>query len=75
MEAITKPNQVLAQAKNEERNPFEPEAYQILESYGIPVPDFDIAATEKEVLEYGNRIGYPIALKVISPQIIHKSDA
>lgn len=65
---------IFTRARSEDRNLFESEAYRVLESYGIPVPRCEIASTEKEVLEFSNSIGYPVALKVISPQIIHKSD-
>ena len=47
----------------------------MLVSYGVSVPECAIASTKKEALEQGTRIGYPVALKVVSPQISHKSDA
>ena len=69
-----KMSEIIAQANRESRNPLEPEAYQILNSYGIPVPDYGIATAVKEALECSNSMGYPVALKVISPEISHKSD-
>jgi acyl-CoA synthetase (NDP forming) len=42
--------------------------------YGIPVTAFMIAKTEEEALKLAEDIGYPVVLKIISPDIIHKSD-
>jgi len=52
----------------------EPEGYRLLADHGIPVPEFFIARTRKDVVEYAGQAGYPLVMKVISPQIIHKSD-
>lgn len=43
--------------------------------YDIPVPKFKLALNEKEAAKYADEIGYPIVLKIVSPDIIHKSDA
>lgn len=69
-----KAKEIFTRAISEKRNLFEPEAYQILQLYGVPVPRYGIAGTEEKALELCNSIGYPVALKVISPKIIHKSD-
>lgn len=53
----------------------EHEAKKLLSRYGIPVTKEDIAKSPEEAVRIANRIGYPIALKVVSPQIIHKTDA
>jgi len=53
----------------------EPEGYRLLADHGIPVPEFFIARTRKDVAESAGHAGYPLVMKVISPQIIHKSDA
>jgi acetyl coenzyme A synthetase (ADP forming)-like protein len=53
----------------------EAEGYHLLQDHGIPVPEFFIARTRKDVAEGAGRAGYPLVMKVISPQIIHKSDA
>ncbi len=53
----------------------EPEGYRLLADHGIPVPEFFIAGTRKDVAEGARRVGYPLVMKVISPQVIHKSDA
>ncbi|MDI6788550.1 MAG: acetate--CoA ligase family protein, partial [Planctomycetota bacterium] len=50
------------------------DALSVINSYGIPVPDFRIAQSLNEALEQADKIGYPIVLKIISPQISHKTD-
>lgn len=50
------------------------EAYEILKAYGFSVPKSLIARTPEEAVISANKIGYPVVMKVISPQIIHKSD-
>lgn len=53
----------------------EAEGFRLLKNYGIPVPEFFVARTRQEVAEGAGRVGYPLVMKVISPQVIHKSDA
>ena len=67
---------IIHQAKKENRKALlEPEAKTICAEYGIPVNKFQLAKTEKEASTYADEIGYPIVLKIVSPDIIHKSDA
>ena len=47
---------------------------RILEAYGIPVPPQALARSPQEAVDLARRFGYPVALKVISPDISHKSD-
>ncbi len=54
---------------------LEPEAKTICSEYGIPVTKFKVASNEKEASKYANEIGYPIVLKIVSADIIHKSEA
>ena len=51
------------------------EAKQVLKAYGLPVPEEKLAKTLDEALKYAEEIGYPVAMKLMSPQILHKSDA
>lgn len=52
----------------------EDEGYQLLSEFDIPVPGFELVKTVEEALEAAGRIGYPVVLKIRSPQVIHKSD-
>jgi acyl-CoA synthetase (NDP forming) len=42
---------------------------------GIPIPQFGCATTSDEAVKACGEIGYPVVMKVISPDIVHKSDA
>lgn len=53
----------------------ESQASDILNSYGIPTTTRVISTSEKEAIRYANEIGYPVVLKVDSPDILHKSEA
>jgi acetyl coenzyme A synthetase (ADP forming)-like protein len=53
----------------------EAEGFELLKEHGIPVPEFTVVRTRKEVADAAARTGYPLVMKVISPQIVHKSDA
>ena len=53
----------------------EHESKKLLSYYGITVTEEAIAKTPKEAIEITDKIGYPVALKVDSPQIMHKTDA
>jgi len=52
----------------------EPESKRVLSAYCIPVVETVVARTIPELIEAGARIGYPLALKIHSPDITHKSD-
>jgi acyl-CoA synthetase (NDP forming) len=54
---------------------LETEAKGILREYGIPVTDFELAANGEQAVSIARRFGYPVAMKVVSPQIVHKTDA
>ena len=50
------------------------EAQAILAAYGIPAPESTLAATPNEAVAYCRENGYPVVLKIASPDILHKSD-
>jgi acyl-CoA synthetase (NDP forming) len=52
----------------------EVEAKQILAEAGIPVVETRLATTPEEAVAIANELGYPVAMKIVSPQITHKSD-
>jgi succinyl-CoA synthetase beta subunit len=53
---------------------MEPEAKHLLSLAGLDVPRFRWAKDKKEVAQFGEEIGYPLVAKVVSPNVIHKSD-
>jgi acyl-CoA synthetase (NDP forming) len=66
---------IINQAKKEGRKILlEPEAKMICTEYGIPVTKFKVASNQIEASKYAGEIGYPVVLKIVSPDIIHKSE-
>lgn len=54
---------------------LEHEAKDIMRAYGIPIPDYATATTADEAVEKSKSIGLPVVLKILSKDILHKSDA
>ena len=52
----------------------EAEAREVLEAYGFPIPQSRLAKTTEEAIEIAEDIGYPVVLKIASPDILHKTD-
>ncbi|MCP4538248.1 MAG: acetate--CoA ligase [Chloroflexi bacterium] len=50
------------------------EAWTVLESYGFTVPKSRLAETPEEAISIAEEIGYPVVLKLASPDILHKTD-
>lgn len=52
----------------------EPQAKSIVRSLGVSVPEGEVVSSLDRALEAAQRLGYPVALKVVSVDIVHKSD-
>ncbi|MFI0764907.1 acetate--CoA ligase family protein [Streptomyces sp. NPDC021218] len=52
-----------------------PEGKRITDAYGIPTPAEGLAETVDEAVSLADRIGFPVVLKIVSPDILHKTDA
>ena len=50
------------------------ETMRVLKMYGIKVPSGGVAKTAAEAIKIARRLGYPVAIKITSPDIIHKTD-
>jgi acetyltransferase len=50
------------------------EARTILQAYGLRIPRSEIAATPEDAIRIASEIGYPVVLKIASPDILHKTD-
>jgi acetyltransferase len=61
-------------AKGDKRDPLLPEAFDVLKAYGIPVADYQVVHRKEELKKAMEKMEGPITLKVISPEILHKSD-
>jgi acetate---CoA ligase (ADP-forming) len=53
---------------------LEPEAYAVLDAYGIPVIPHRLVRSADEAAQAAEALGLPVVLKVVSPQVVHKSD-
>lgn len=62
-------------AQSGRKSLLEPEALGILKTWEIPVPEYAIIKNADELESAANKIGYPVALKVVSPDILHKTEA
>jgi acyl-CoA synthetase (NDP forming) len=65
----------VAAAQQEGRTKLsEIEVMRILEAYGIPVAPYRLARSAAEAVMAADEVGYPVAMKVVSPSVVHKSD-
>jgi len=66
---------VIQGARDEGRNTIgDAEAWNILTSYGLRIPKSILAKTAQEAVDAAAEIGYPVVLKIASPDILHKTD-
>lgn len=71
-----KVRQIFESVKKQGRNNLlEEEGYEVLRAYGFPTPKSILGANEDECVKAAKEIGYPVVMKIASPDIIHKSDA
>ena len=71
-----KAKKIFDKVKKEKRpNLLEEEGQEVLKAYGLPLPTSALAKNDAEAVKIANKIGYPVVMKIASPQIIHKSDA
>ena len=67
-------HKAIEKARSENRNLLEHECLALLEEYGIAVPRHALVKTAEEALRAAEAIGYPVVLKIVSTDILHKSD-
>jgi 4-hydroxybutyryl-CoA synthetase (ADP-forming) len=61
--------------KSNRTNLLEEEGYEVLKAYGFSTPKKILVTNEEVSARAAEEIGYPVVMKIVSPQIIHKSDA
>jgi len=67
---------IIAAARAKGRDALtEVEAKQVFSLYGLPVTATELASTEEEAVRLAEKIGFPVVMKIVSPDILHKSDA
>lgn len=68
--------QIVKRALSENRKALlEPEAKEICRAYGMPTPEFAVAKTPSEAAALAEKIDFPVVLKIISQDILHKTEA
>lgn len=67
---------IIQKAKDEGRSALsEIEAKKVFAAYGLPVTNSKLATSSEEAVKFAKEIGFPIVMKIVSPDILHKSDA
>jgi acetyl-CoA synthetase (ADP-forming) len=67
---------IAANARKQGRQALlEPEAKEICIAYGIPTPKFRVAQSAAEATSLAEEVTYPTVLKIVSPDILHKTEA
>src|SRR5437762_170525 len=52
-----------------------PEGKRVCDAYGITTPGEGLATTAAEAVALAEEIGFPVVLKIVSPEILHKTEA
>ena len=69
-------HQIIDTAQSEGRTVLtEIESKKLIKQAGISVTDTELATSKEEALAISQRLGFPVVLKIASPDVVHKSDA
>ncbi|MEM2965413.1 MAG: acetate--CoA ligase family protein, partial [Candidatus Nitrosocaldaceae archaeon] len=60
--------------KSKDKVVTEEEAKKILQNYNIKIPEYALVKSAEEAVVEARRIGFPLVMKIVSPQILHKTD-
>ncbi len=67
---------ILDRLKHEGRSSLSaPECHAVCAAYGIPLPEEGLATSAREAAQIADAIGYPVVMKIVSPDILHKTEA
>ncbi|WP_136686597.1 acetate--CoA ligase family protein [Halorhabdus amylolytica] len=66
--------EILERTKDRDTNKLGVEAMELLDAYGIPMPDSAIATNKTEAVQAAGDIDGDVVMKIVSPDILHKSD-
>ncbi|MFX0206574.1 MAG: acetate--CoA ligase family protein, partial [Candidatus Hodarchaeota archaeon] len=68
-------SEIIKKAKKEERKALTVlESKEVLSEAGFPINEYRVAKTVDEAVKFAQEIGYPIVMKLVSPEIVHKTD-
>jgi len=67
---------IIFKAREQKRTAlFEHEAKELLSLVGLPTTNYRVVRDIEEAVKAAHEIGFPVVLKIVSPQVLHKSDA
>lgn len=72
---LTRKMEEILQKSKEAGWVLEPDAKALFAEYGLAVPLYRWTHSAGEAIAFANEIGYPVVAKIVSPNVIHKSDA
>lgn len=73
---VRKAEEILARARGAGRHRLtEVEALKVLQAYGIPTVPFRVVHSEEDAVETALEMGFPVVVKIFSPDLIHKTEA
>jgi len=68
--------EIIDKARSENRTfLLEPESKQLMKILGITTTEYQVATNKSEAKLMARKIGFPVVMKIVSPQVIHKTDA
>src|SRR5438128_8590919 len=68
--------QILERVKTEGRTSLTgPEGKLVCDAYGITVPKEGVATSASDAVRLASAMGFPVVLKIVSPEILHKTEA
>lgn len=74
--AVRAAEDILNEARRQGREHLSPgECFRLLECYGIPVARYALATGKDELMERAHDFRFPVALKVVAPGVLHKTEA
>ncbi len=72
---IDRVREIIRRARGDRRVVLLPhEASEVVRAYGVEAPKMRVATSEAEAVNYAEELGYPVVLKIVSPDILHKTD-
>ena len=66
---------IFQKAKDENRNLLEHEAKEVMKEIGVLIPEGQVVKTKEDAIKVSKELGFPLVMKLMSPQVLHKTDA
>ncbi len=68
-------HEIIRKAREQNRNLLEHEAMQLFKDYGLPTPEYRFVSDKEQAAEAAGQLGFPVVLKIVSQDVLHKTDA